>query len=157
MALRLAVDGEASQAGDGQAQAMPPEVEFRVGVAHEHGGVRIRPVGEIDLATIGFLRERTSEAMAIGGVDRIVLDLRAATFLDSSGLHLALDIDRWATSNGVEFGIIAGPPDVQHAFDASGLSARLPFVDPARHPSHTSGSERPGDEPRREQSVRPRA
>jgi anti-anti-sigma factor len=128
MVLRLAA--EEQQAGDGGAPVMLPEVEFRVAVSHEGDTVRIRPVGEVDLATIGRLRDRTGEAMATGA-QRIVLDLRAATFLDSSGLHLALDIDRWATRNRVEFVIIPGPPDVQHAFDASGLSARLPFVDSA--------------------------
>jgi anti-anti-sigma factor len=130
MVLRLAVDGQASRAGDREAEPMLSEVEFRVGVSHERGGVRIRPVGEIDLATIGRLRARVGEAMATRA-HRIVLDLRAATFLDSSGLHLALDIDRWATRNGAEFTIIPGPPDVQHAFDASGLSAQLPFADGA--------------------------
>ena len=128
MALRPAVDGNLSHATGGHDRPMPTEAWFRVAVAHEHGGVRVRPIGEVDLATIGRLRERMNEAMA-AGADRVVLDLRATTFLDSSGLHLALDTDRWATRNGTEFVIIVGPSAVQHAFDAAGLSAGMPFVD----------------------------
>jgi anti-sigma B factor antagonist len=142
MALRLAVDGETSQAVERHAEAMTVEGEFRVGVAHGHGGVRVRPVGDVDLATVGCLRERLEEAVA--GAGRIVLDLRAVTFLDSSGLHLAVDTHRWAVRSGVEFVIIAGPPAVQHAFDAAGLTAWLPFVDGTTGPSRASGFARDG-------------
>src|SRR3954470_15916054 len=106
MALRLRVDQEAAQATAGHGEAMPATVEFRVGVAHEHGGVRVCPIGDVDLATIGRLRERMNEAMA-AVADRVILDLRATTFLDSTGLHLALDTHAWATCNGTEFVIIA--------------------------------------------------
>ena len=128
MAVILAVDREVAQAGDGHDRAMPADVEFRVAVAHERGGVRVCPVGDVDLATIGRLRERMNEAMS-AAVDRVILDLRATTFLDSCGLHLAVDTDTWATRSGTEFVIIAGPPAVQRTFDAAGLSGRLPFVD----------------------------
>lgn len=138
MALRLCV-----QATDGDGQAMPAAVEFRVGVAHEHGGVRVCPIGDVELASIGRLRERMSEAMA-AGADRVILDLRATTFLDSTGLHLALDTDAWATRNGTEFVIIAGPPAVQHAFHAAGLTERLPFVDGTQRLSYTTRLRAPG-------------
>jgi anti-anti-sigma factor len=128
MALRLPVDRELARATDGPGQAMPDDVEFRVGVAHEHGGVCICPIGDVDLATIGHLRERVAETMA-GAADRVILDLRATTFLDSTGLHLVLDTDAWAKRNGTEFLIIAGPPAVQHTFEAAGLTGRLPFVE----------------------------
>jgi anti-anti-sigma factor len=134
--MQLAQDADVPEAGDRQARASAPDAEFRVGVLHEDGAVRVRPVGDVDLATIGHLRARMAEAMATGAA-RLVLDLRATTFLDSSGLHLAVDTDRWATRNGIEFLIIAGPPVVQRAFGAVGLTARLPFVDGMRHPSPT--------------------
>jgi anti-anti-sigma factor len=143
MALRLGVDREVARATDGHGQAMPATVEFRVGVAHEHGGVRVRPIGDVDLATIGRLRERMNEAMA-AVADRVILDLRATTFLDSTGLHLAVDTDTWATRNGTEFVIIAGPPGVQHAFDAAGLSERLSFMDGTQGLSYTTWLRPPG-------------
>jgi anti-anti-sigma factor len=139
MALRLPVDREVARATDGPGQAMPDDVEFRVGVAQEHGGVCICPIGDVDLATIEHLRERIAETMA-APADRVILDLRATTFLDSTCLHLVLDTDAWAKRNGTEFLIIAGPPAVQHTFDAAGLTERLPFVEGAQPLSCTTDS-----------------
>jgi anti-anti-sigma factor len=58
----------------------------------------------------------------------VILDLRGTTFLDSAGLHLAVDATASAARNGIQFSIIAGPPDVQRTFIVAGLS-ELPFVD----------------------------
>jgi anti-anti-sigma factor len=142
MALPLAGHAEVSAAGDRHVQATPADVEFRVGVLHEDDAVRVRPIGEVDLATIGRLRERTAEAVA-AGPNRLILDLRGTTFLDSTGLHLAMDLERWATRNGIEFLIIAGPRIVQRAFRAAGLSGRLPVVDGTRHPIAAGAGSRP--------------
>jgi anti-anti-sigma factor len=138
MALRVAGDGKVSQAGDAHEQAPRAGVDLRVGVVHEHGSVRIRPVGDVDLAGIGYLRARTNEALA-AGADRVILDLRATTFLDSTGLHLAVELDAWARRNGIAFAILAGPRGVQRAFDAAGLGAQLPFVDAAPDRASASG------------------
>ena len=129
MAALLEGDGEVSTSGR-PSEPTAAEVEFRVAVVYEDREVRVRPVGEVDLGTIGRLRERMREAMA-ADVDRLVLDLRATTFLDSNGLHLAMDVEGWATRGGIEFVIVPGPPVVQKAFEVSGLSAQLPFVDGA--------------------------
>ena len=118
MALRVPVDRDVALAG----------VEFRVDVSHERAGVRVCPVGEVDVATIGGLRDRINEAMA-AGADRLILDLRGTTFLDSSGLHLVEDTESLARRNGIAFAIIAGPPTVQRTFDAVGLTERLSFVE----------------------------
>ena len=116
MALRLA-----------QAQ-VATRTEFRVEVAQERDGVRIVPVGEVDPATIGRLRARFDEATA-AGARRVVLDLRQATFLDSTGLHLAIDAADGALMGGPDFAIIAGPPVVHRTFELAELSDRLPFVE----------------------------
>ena len=151
MALRLAADREVAQASDGHGQAMLEDVEFRVDMTHEQGGVSVCPVGDVDVATIGRLRERINEEMA-AVADRVILDLRATTFLDSSGLHLVVDTDAWATRSGTEFVIIAGPPGVQHTFDVAGLSGRLPFVDGREPLSNATRLDRLGSGPRHEQS-----
>jgi anti-anti-sigma factor len=111
----------------GHTEATSAPVKFRVDVTQGHGGVRVCPVGEVDLATVRELRARLEEAMA-SGARRVILDLRETTFLDSSGLHLAVEAAASAASNGTEFAIIAGPPDVQRTFDVAGLS-ELPFVE----------------------------
>ena len=128
MALRPAVDREITRTSEADTEAMPGPVAFRVDVAVEHGAVRVCPVGEVDLATVGACRARIDEAMA-AGAGRVILDLRKTTFLDSTGVHLALDTVRSAARNGAVFAIIVGPHAVQHTFDAAGLRARLPFVE----------------------------
>ena len=131
MASGLAVNREDTRNRFGHADEILVAVEFRVDVARERGAVRISPVGEIDLATIGCLRERTSEAMA-AGPGRLILDLRETSFLDSSALHLAVEILEWAERTGTQFAVIPGPPVVQRTFEVAGLGERLPFVDVPR-------------------------
>jgi anti-anti-sigma factor len=121
--------GSRDHTSDADAETMPGAVAFRVDVAMEHGGaMRVRPVGEVDIATVGRVRARIDEAMA-AGAGRVILDLRTTTFLDSAGLHLALDTVESAARNGTEFTIIAGPHAVQRTFDVAGLRAQLPFVE----------------------------
>jgi anti-anti-sigma factor len=131
MALGPAVKHEDMRHREGHAQAMLGAVEFRVDVALEHDTIRVRPLGELDVATIGTLRERVYEAMK-AGTRRLILDLRETTFVDSSGLHLAVETYEWALGNGAEFAIIPAPPHVQRTFDVAGLTTRLPFVDVPR-------------------------
>jgi anti-anti-sigma factor len=102
---------------------------FRVEVEPEREIVRVCPVGEVDLETVDEVRARLEELKS-SGFRRLILDLRRTTFLDSSGLRLALDVNAASTADGFAFGIIAGPPEVQRAFDLAGLSSRLPFVEP---------------------------
>lgn len=128
MALRPAVDREITRTSDADAETMLGAAAFRVDVEMEHGAVRVCPVGEVDIATVGRVRARIDEAMA-AGAGRVILDLRTTTFLDSAGLHLAVDTVESAARNGVEFAIIVGPHAVQRTFDVAGLRARLPFVE----------------------------
>jgi anti-anti-sigma factor len=131
MAVRLAVNREITRASNEDAEVMLAAVAFRVDVAHERGAVRVSPVGEVDMATIGQLRARMYEALA-ADIGRVILDLRKTTFFDSAGVHLAVEADTRAKRNGTEFAIIAGPRAVQRTFDVAGLSERLPFVDVPR-------------------------
>jgi anti-anti-sigma factor len=125
MALRLALNRETTRAGDGDA-----EPALRVDVVWEFDAVRVCPVGEIDVGTIEELRARMNEAMAATG-RRVILDLRETTFLDSAMLHLVVEANTRASSDGTLFVIIRGPRPTRRTFDIAGLSERLPFVDVA--------------------------
>ena len=130
MALGLAVDREVRRPRTGHPAARHA-TEFRVEVAREHDAVRVCPVGDIDMATVGRLRARIDEAIA-SGASRLILDLRKTAFLDSAGLHLAVDTNSLARRNGTGFAIIAGRTNVQRTFAVAGLSTQLPFVDAPR-------------------------
>jgi anti-anti-sigma factor len=102
---------------------------FRVEVEPERDVVRVCPVGEVDLGTVDEVRAHLEE-MQSSGFSRVVLDLRRTTFLDSSGLRLAVEMDAASRADGFAFAIVAGPPEVQRAFELTGLTSRLPFVEP---------------------------
>ena len=89
--------------------------------------VRVCPFGEVDIETVGQIREQLKNAAATGA-KHVVLDLRGVTFLDSTGLHLVLEADVASRAQHWEFGLIGGPAHVQRVFDLTGARARLPFL-----------------------------
>ena len=101
--------------------------KFRVDVEPEREVVRVCPIGEVDLGTVGEVRAKLDELRS-NGFSHVILDLRGTTFLDSSGLRLAVEVNADSANDGFAFGIIAGPPEVQRAFELAGLNSRLPFV-----------------------------
>jgi anti-anti-sigma factor len=117
---QLRVDGR-------QAGAIP--APFRIEVEPEREAVRVCPIGEVDVGTVGEVRAQLDELKS-SGFPRVVLDLRRTTFLDSSGLHLAVEVNAASAADGFAFALIAGPREVHRVFEVTGLSARLPFVDP---------------------------
>jgi len=110
---------------DGRAPA-----RFHIETVPERDVVRVSPVGEIDLSTVGDIRRELRDLRRVGFM-RLVLDLSGTTFLDSTGLHLILEEYASAQADGAQFAIVAGPPEVQRVFDLTGLGAQLPFSDPA--------------------------
>ena len=93
----------------------------------ERDAVRVCPFGEVDIDTVGQIREQLENATATGA-RHVVLDLHGASFLDSTGLHLVLEADAASRAQGWEFGLIGGPPHLQRVFDLTGSRARLPFL-----------------------------
>jgi anti-sigma B factor antagonist len=85
---------------------------FRADVHPERDVVRVAAVGELDLATVAQLQAQIRELREAGFV-HLVLDLRGLTFMDSSGVALILDEDRFARRNGQDFSLISGTPAIQ--------------------------------------------
>ena len=85
--------------------------------------------GEHDIYTAPTLRERLEEALDRGG--GIVVDLTAATFVDSSVLGALLDARRRALEAGQGFVVCVGDtvePGVQRILDITGLVPVLPVL-----------------------------
>lgn len=116
--------------------------QFRVEIAPDRDVVRVSPVGEIDMSTAGELAAEMQE-LRRSGFACVVLDLRGATFIDSTGLHVILEEHAAAKANGGDFAILPGPPAVQRIFDVTGLEASLPFVDGANGNNGATPSRRP--------------
>jgi len=106
----------------------PAREPFRCELEPERERVRIRPIGEIDMATAPAVETHLTELTA-AGFKQVTLDLRAVCFLDSSGLRMILEWDARSRADGFAFSLVAGPPTVQRLFDLTGTTARLPFID----------------------------
>ncbi|MFD0888143.1 STAS domain-containing protein, partial [Streptosporangium algeriense] len=55
--------------------------------------------GELDLFTAPFLRDEVRDAIKLDG-SRLILDLTALSFMDSSGLSVLIEAWRLATGEG---------------------------------------------------------
>jgi anti-sigma B factor antagonist len=102
---------------------------FRCDVEPNRKTVRVRPVGELDLATVDVVEEQLSELKAADFTD-LTLDLRAVEFLDSTGLRMILLWDAEARADGFAFRLIEGPPAVRRLFDLTGTTEKFDYVDP---------------------------
>ena len=89
-------------------------------------GVTVSVAGEIDVATSPVLRRELHAALDTGAA-RVVVDLSAATFIDSSGLGVlvgALKRLRESNGNGNQTLMLTGLQDaVRKVFEITGLSA----------------------------------
>ena len=101
------------------------------------------------MASAGSLQAQLDE-LRDAGFKHVVLDLRALTFMDSSGVRLILREDRRARSTGRRFSLIRGDPAVQRVLDICGLSETLDYgasqpvpVRARRSPSRQAGLDRP--------------
>jgi anti-anti-sigma factor len=97
--------------------------EFPVSRRRAGDVVVVAPAGEIDLATIEELE--TAIDTAATEAERVVLDLREVTFIDSAGLRLVLQSSRAIGA----FSVVRGPREVQRVFDLVGLDGRLTMLD----------------------------
>ena len=100
---------------------------FDVSVFPERTCVRVRPSGEIDLATAGLLDAEIQELWDSGWKD-VIADLRQVTFLDSSGLRILVIHHRRAVARGVRFAIIDGSGPVSRVLALTGIDQVLQYV-----------------------------
>lgn len=102
--------------------------QFRIAVEASGATVLVAPIGEIDIATVGQIGDRLDALKA--DYERVVLDLRQVTFVDSTGLHLILRADAASRSDGWDFQIIDGPAGVRRLFELTQVMQQLRFAEP---------------------------
>lgn len=95
---------------------------FGCSVERDGAGATVTASGEIDLASSPDLR-RELQALLDDGVRRIVLDLEAVTFVDSSGLGVLVGVRKRIDSDGDDGWLrirgLNGP--VRKVFEITGL------------------------------------
>jgi anti-anti-sigma factor len=93
--------------------------------------VRLALAGELDIASAERV-ERELERIELDGPATVVLDLRALTFLDSTGLRIIVAADARAREQSRRLVVIQGPDAVQRILHMTRLDERLEIVaDPA--------------------------
>jgi anti-anti-sigma factor len=102
--------------------------QLRMSLESDSKGVRIRLVGELDLATVPEL-DRLLDELARHGHSRLLIDLTGVRFMDSSGLASILRALHAARGNGHRLSVRRGSPQVQRLFELTGVVDRLTFED----------------------------
>jgi anti-anti-sigma factor len=92
------------------------------------GSATIRLAGELDISTAADV-ERLLTELESGSPARIVIDLRALQFMDSTGLRLLVTADLRLRRDGRELVLVPGPEPVHRVFRLALLEERLTFVD----------------------------
>jgi anti-anti-sigma factor len=110
--------------GKGASMRFEREFErFSVEVLPDRRRVVVVPHGEVDIATVGEVAAEIDELIG-RGFETVVLDLRATSFLDSSGVHLLL---RQSARTDALVTLIDGTPAVRRAIDLAGVRRLLRF------------------------------
>jgi anti-anti-sigma factor len=104
--------------------ALSEVIRFEVQVRPDRARVIVTARGELDIATVGQLRTALDELSAAGW-EKLVLDLREITFIDSMGLSLLLEADRAARRTGRSFAIVDGSPAVRRLLEVVGLAGHF--------------------------------
>jgi anti-sigma B factor antagonist len=109
-----------TEAGD----QIPP---FEIELSRSGETVTVAPTGELDIATVPRLADAL--AAAERPYERLVLDLRGLSFIDSSGLRLVLmEVER-AAGEGHAVEVIPGDERVQRIFRLTGADRIVPFAE----------------------------
>jgi anti-sigma B factor antagonist len=104
-----------------------PDPEFSVNVSSENSTEFVVVHGDVDLATVGVLRAQLTAALERG--EKVVLDLREVTFMDTQGLAAVIEAQQASAASGTRFVVVRAPATVHRLFDMIGLSERLTVVD----------------------------
>jgi anti-sigma B factor antagonist len=88
----------------------------------------VRVTGEIDLTTIPVLRRELYAAREEAVT--VLLDLSGVTFIDSSGLHLLLELSHSSALSDWGFFVVRPSDVVKRLIQVSGTADLLTMVDP---------------------------
>jgi anti-sigma B factor antagonist len=91
-------------------------------------GVILRPVGEIDLSCAAMLRQRLGQIQD-GQPDRLVVDLSAVPYMDSSGVATLVEAMQIARRTGSKLILAALQDKVRSIFEIARLDMVFAIVD----------------------------
>jgi anti-anti-sigma factor len=105
------------------------EASGHVSLSTEGTTARVAFQGEIDLAIVGDVDRCVGEALALPGVDALVVDLADCTYLDSSGLRALLSAQQQAQRAELPLSITGVQGIVRRVIELTNLDRELPLAD----------------------------
>ena len=91
------------------------------------GVLVVQVAGEVDLSTIGRLREHLHEHVH-GAHRAVILDCTRVSFLAACGIGLLLDIADQARAEGIALRLVVAGRRLLRVLEASGVQGRLPLA-----------------------------
>lgn len=101
---------------------------FSCNVTRSDGRATLGLAGELDIAGAAEARKALL-ALDVPRGGRLVIDLRALAFMDSTGVRLILQALQWAESHGASLVLVPGPAPVHHILEVVGLAEQLATID----------------------------
>ena len=96
---------------------------------HRHGDEAVVVLGhELNVGNAHTL-EQELEALASPAVRVVIVDLRPAEYVDSTGLSVLMRGQQRATENEQRFAVVRGQERVQRLFSLTGVAEQLTLVD----------------------------
>jgi len=92
------------------------------------GVLEFKLAGEVDMATVGPLKEATKTAASSGDYDCLLFDLTGLTFIDSTGLHALTEANRAMKARGGRVQMVCAPGNLLKVFELTGLDQIFPIV-----------------------------
>ncbi|MFI2780130.1 STAS domain-containing protein [Streptomyces sp. ALB3] len=114
--------GRLSDISDGWENVMAGEPSVQTNTSGT--SLLVHVSGEMDYETAPFFRDHLLDVIA-GGQRRVVLDLSAVSFCDSSGLSVLLGAWQQVTGSGAVLVLARVPPRVQRMLQVTGVDAVL--------------------------------
>jgi anti-sigma B factor antagonist len=100
--------------------------EFEVTVQRSSGTAVVQVAGELDLASAPTLADMLRDLEP--PCDRVILDLSRLTFIDSTGLRLAIAEHRRAELDGFDFVVAGATAPILRVLRVTGLDVALPMA-----------------------------
>ena len=96
---------------------------LRLGVHYRRGHILVTVVGEVDIATVGLLRECLA-GLARRGLP-LIIGLDQVTFMDVTGLGALVGGARRAAAHGASLHVVCARPQTRKLIRLTGLEGRL--------------------------------
>ncbi len=102
--------------------------ELEIHTEETHDGVILRPIGDVDLGCAATLRQRLQEVQK-GKPDRLIIDLGAVPYMDSSGVATLVEAMQIARRTDTKLVLCAMQDKVRSIFEMARLDMVFAIVD----------------------------